>query len=70
MADNINALLDRIAGKLTESQKNKAKECGSVKELMAFLNTEGIELSDGDLESVAGGIYTDTKTPPPWLKLQ
>lgn len=40
---------------LTDEQKARAKECKSVEELVEFLGAENIDLSDDDLEAVAGG---------------
>ena len=40
---------------LTPEQKAKAEACTSPKELLAFAEAEGIELSDEQLEKVSGG---------------
>lgn len=42
---------------LTEEQKAKAKECKTPEELMALAQQEGVELSDEQLEAVAGGSW-------------
>ena len=40
---------------LTEEQKAKARECKSAEELLELAQAEDIELSDEQLEAVAGG---------------
>lgn len=42
--------------KLTDEQKAKARACRSEEELMALAETEGVELSDDQLEAVSGGV--------------
>ena len=44
---------------LTEEQIAKAKACSDKDELLAFIKNEGIELTDEQLEGVAGGSWTD-----------
>lgn len=39
----------------TDEQKVKARACSSAEELMALAEAEGVELSDEQLEGVAGG---------------
>ena len=41
---------------LTPEQQEKAKACKSPEELLELAKAEGYELSDGDLEAIAGGI--------------
>ena len=41
---------------LTEEQKNKARECKTFEELVAFAEAEGIELSEEQLDAMSGGI--------------
>lgn len=41
---------------LTPEQKAKAKGCTSAEELLAVAREEGYELSDDELEQIAGGI--------------
>ena len=41
--------------KLTEAQIQKAMACSSVEELMKVAKEEGYELTDDELEAVAGG---------------
>lgn len=44
---------------LTDEQLEKAKACGSVEELIALAKEEDVELSDEELEGVAGGFWDD-----------
>ena len=57
MAEDLKGLLNELSGKLTESQKEKAEKCKSVRELTEFLKSEGVDLSDEVLERVSGGFY-------------
>ena len=43
---------------LTPEQMEKAKACTSAEELMALAKEEGVELSDEQLEAVAGGSWS------------
>lgn len=40
---------------LTDEQKAKARACGTPEELAALAESEGVELTDEQLEGVAGG---------------
>lgn len=40
---------------LTEEQRAKARKCSSVDELLELADKEGIELTDEQLDGVAGG---------------
>lgn len=40
---------------LTPEQQEKAKSCKSTEDLIALAKSEGIELSDEQLESISGG---------------
>ena len=40
---------------LTPEQMEKAKACTSAEELIALAKTEGLELTDEQLEGIAGG---------------
>ena len=40
---------------LTDEQMEKARECKSSDELVELANSEGIELSDDQLDAIAGG---------------
>ncbi|MBQ9042972.1 MAG: Nif11-like leader peptide family natural product precursor [Eggerthellaceae bacterium] len=42
---------------LTEEQKKKVRECKTPEGLLALAKEEGYELSDEELEAVAGGAY-------------
>ena len=41
--------------KLTEEQKAKAKACKTPEDILALAKEEGYELSEADLEAIAGG---------------
>ena len=40
---------------LTDEQKEKVKACKTADELVALAQAEGVELSDEQLQSIAGG---------------
>lgn len=42
-------------GQLTQQQMEKARACKSTDELVGLAKSEGIELSDEQLDSIAGG---------------
>lgn len=42
---------------LTPEQKEKAKACTNADELIALIQEEGVELTDEQLEKVAGGDF-------------
>ena len=44
---------------LTPEQKEKAMACKTTDELIALAKAEGIELSDEELEAIAGGSWRD-----------
>ena len=44
---------------LTEEQKAKVKACKTAEELAALAKEEGVELSDEQLEAIAGGSWND-----------
>ena len=57
---------------LSDDLKRKVREAGSTAELLALAREEGIELSDEELEGVAGGVDWDCpayghETPTPSL---
>jgi len=45
---------------LTEEQKAKARECKSVEDILELAKSEGIELSDEQLEAISGGSWCAT----------
>ena len=55
MEEKMEKALEKFFANLTDEQKEKAKECKTMEELMAFAGKEGLELPDEFLESVAGG---------------
>lgn len=48
--------MDRSLGALTDEQKARVLACESTEELLEFAKSEGFELTDEQLESVAGGM--------------
>ena len=44
---------------LTPEQMEKARECKNSDELVDFAKTEGIELTDDQLDAIAGGNWID-----------
>ena len=49
-------ILKSIYDSLTDEQKAKAKSCRNAEELIKLAESEGIELPDEVLDSVAGGV--------------
>ena len=47
--------LKGIWDSLTDEQKEKAKACKSIDELIELAKTEGVELSDEQVEAISGG---------------
>ena len=56
MEEKMEKSLQEFFEKLTDEQKEKAKECKTLEELMDFFGKEGLELPDELLDSVAGGL--------------
>ncbi len=52
------ALEDRIK-ELSPEQRAKARQCKNPEEVLVLAKEEGYELSDDDLESIAGGFWTN-----------
>ena len=44
---------------LTDAQKEALKNCKDSSEVMAYLEKEGIELTDEQLEAVSGGLNSN-----------
>ena len=59
MDEKMKKVMDQLFAKLTDEQKEKAKECKTLDELMEFAGKEGIALPDELLESIAGGRFSD-----------
>ena len=59
MDEKMEKALKELFEKLTDEQKEKAKECKTPEELMDFFGKEGLELPDELLDSVAGGSAAD-----------
>lgn len=54
--NELNRVLAEIWDSLTDEQKARAKQCGSIDELTALAGEIGIELPNEILDAVAGGI--------------
>lgn len=52
--------LESIYDGLTEEQKAKAKACTTPEELIDLAKSEGVELTDEQLEGIAGGSWKST----------
>ena len=48
-----------LIASLTDEQKARAKACKTPEDYIAFAREEGIELTDEQLEAIAGGTYVD-----------
>ena len=57
-------ILKGIYDSLTEEQKEKAKDCKTMDDWMAFLEKEGLELPDEMLDAVAGGQHVELEHCP------
>ena len=55
---------------LTDEQKEKARECKSLDELIEFAGKEGIELPDEMLDSVAGGYIMKGDEEGTWIVIR
>ena len=42
---------------LTPEQQEKARACKSPEELIELAKAEGVELSDGELDAISGGVW-------------
>ena len=51
--------LNSFYDNLTDEQKEKVKACKTADEFKAFVEKEGIELTDEMLDEVAGGSFLD-----------
>lgn len=47
---------DELLKGLTEEQKKKVVQCNSTEEVLEYVKSEGIELTDEQLEAVNGGL--------------
>ncbi len=54
--NELNKALESMWDSLTDEQKEKAKECKSMDELMLLAGSAGVELPDEILDCVAGGV--------------
>ena len=61
MDEKTEKVIEKFFANLTDEQKEKAKECKTLDELMDFAGKEGIELPDELLDGVAGGFAGDWK---------
>ena len=55
MAKNREGETDTEFNDLTDEQKARVKACKTAEELVALAEAEGVELSDEQLNSIAGG---------------
>ena len=55
MEEKMKEIMAVVVENLTDEQKEKAKQCTSIKELMALAGEWGVELPDEALDAVAGG---------------
>lgn len=56
--------LENIYDGLTEEQKAKAKACRTPEELVNLAKSEGVELTDEQLEGIAGGTGWNSRKCP------
>ena len=55
--------MEDIYQSMTEGQKTRVQSLKSPEEVLAFAREEGFELTDEQLESVAGGAFWDPDYP-------
>ena len=55
MDNKMKEIMDSVYENLTDEQKEKAKQCKTMDELMALAGEWGIELPDEAMDAVAGG---------------
>ena len=60
----LNRALEAMWESLTDEQREKAKECRSMDELLALAGRAGVELPDEMLEAAAGGVRVTAKKCP------
>ena len=56
MDEKMKKAIEELTAKLSDEQKEKAKNCKTLDELIDFVGNEGIELPDDLLDSVSGGV--------------
>ena len=56
MEEKMKEMIRGIYEKMTDDQKEKARACKTMDELLELANDSGVELPDELLDSVAGGI--------------
>ena len=66
MDEKMNEALKGLYENLTEEQKEKAKACKTVDEILKFVEQENIELPEELMEQVAGG-WPDWANPTKWF---
>ena len=64
MNETIKKALAGIYENLTDEQKEKAKKCKTMDEMMALAGEWGIELPDEMLDAVAGGSHVEHEPCP------
>ena len=60
--EKLNEILAGLWDSLTDEQKEKAKACKNLDELMKLAGEEKIELPDEMLDAVSGGVWAPTST--------
>lgn len=59
MDEKMKKAFEKFCSNLTDAQKERAKECKTLDELMEFAGREGVEIPDEFLDTVAGGRIID-----------
>ena len=54
--EKVPEILAKLYGNMTDEQKKRALECKTVGDFMAIVEREGVEIPDGLIENVAGGV--------------
>ena len=60
--DKLIATLEELWDSLTDEQKEKARACKNLDELLKLAGEEKIELPDDMLDAVSGGVWAPTST--------
>ena len=57
MDEKLNAALKSLYDAFTDEQKERAKQCKTADELVAFAGKEGVKLPDDLMDLVVGGFF-------------
>ena len=60
--EKLKTMLGELWESLTDEQKEKARACKTVDELLKLAGEEKIELPDDMLDAVSGGVWAPTST--------